>query len=154
MALGLRRSLRPRLIYVPSELMFGFVFVETCYDVLTTYTRATTAAATQVETFFLEALEEVRRRIVNGRQAQYRRAVAEYNMRVREASRNRTKFPKIRYSTCTKRRYFVLFIRRCPCRTNALYARVSTIIFVVVWITRYRGIVSSFYSSAAARGGC
>eukprot|EP00903_Cladosiphon_okamuranus_P009004 g8613.t1 len=50
----------------------------------------------EVETFFLEALEEVRRRIVDGRQAQYRRAVAEYNMRVREASRNRTKFPKIR----------------------------------------------------------
>ncbi|CAM9681580.1 unnamed protein product [Pylaiella littoralis] len=50
----------------------------------------------QVETFFLEALQEVRQRIVNGRQAQYRRAVVEYNMRVREASRNRTKFPKIR----------------------------------------------------------
>lgn len=45
----------------------------------------------------MEALEEVRRRIVNGRQEQYRRAVVEYNMRVREASRNRTKFPKIRY---------------------------------------------------------
>ncbi|CAM9750128.1 unnamed protein product, partial [Hapterophycus canaliculatus] len=50
----------------------------------------------EVETFFLEALEEVRRRIVNGRQQQYRRAVAEYNLRVREASRHRTKFPKIR----------------------------------------------------------
>lgn len=50
-----------------------------------------------METFFLEALEEVRRRIVNGRQERYRRAVVEYNMRVREASRNRTKFPKIRY---------------------------------------------------------
>lgn len=44
----------------------------------------------------MEALEEVRRRIVNGRQVQHRRAVAEYNMRVREASRNKTKFPKIR----------------------------------------------------------
>ena len=55
----------------------------------------------QVETFFLEALEEVKRRIVNGRQAQYRRAVSEYNKRVRESSRNRTKFPKIRYLVYT-----------------------------------------------------
>lgn len=62
----------------------------------TTQQRERTPAAPQVETFFLEALGEVRRRIVNGRQAQYRRAVAEYNMRVREASRNKTKFPKIR----------------------------------------------------------
>lgn len=57
----------------------------------------TTFIGVKLETFFLEALEEVRRRIVNGRQAQYRRAVAEYNMRVREASRHNTKFPKIRY---------------------------------------------------------
>ncbi|CAM9838441.1 unnamed protein product, partial [Ectocarpus fasciculatus] len=49
-----------------------------------------------VETFFLEALEEVRRYIINRRQKQYRRAVVEYNLRVREASRNQTKFPKIR----------------------------------------------------------
>ncbi|CAN0586170.1 unnamed protein product, partial [Ectocarpus sp. 12 AP-2014] len=51
----------------------------------------------KVETFFLEALEEVRRYIVDRRQKQYRRAVVEYNLRVREASRNQTKFPKIRY---------------------------------------------------------
>eukprot|EP00904_Undaria_pinnatifida_P006154 jgi/Undpi1/2669/HiC_scaffold_13.g06047.m1 len=50
----------------------------------------------EVETFFLEALEEVKRRIVNGRQEKYRRAVVEYNKRVRDSSRNRTKFPKIR----------------------------------------------------------
>ncbi|CBN75068.1 sideroflexin 2 [Ectocarpus siliculosus] len=50
----------------------------------------------EVETFFLEALEEVRRYIVDRRQKQYRRAVMEYNLRVREASRNQTKFPKIR----------------------------------------------------------
>lgn len=50
----------------------------------------------EVETFFLEALEEVKQRIVSDRRARYRRAVAEYNMRVREASRNKTKFPKIR----------------------------------------------------------
>ncbi|CAN0140295.1 unnamed protein product, partial [Ectocarpus sp. 4 AP-2014] len=50
----------------------------------------------EVETFFLEALEEVRRYIVDRRQKQYRRAVVEYNLRVREASRNQTKFPKIR----------------------------------------------------------
>lgn len=51
----------------------------------------------QVETFFLEALEEVKQNIVDGRHELYRRAVAEYNLRVREASRNKTIFPKLRY---------------------------------------------------------
>lgn len=64
--------------------------------VLSPFLRLSMHTTKQVETFFLEALQEVRQRIVNGRQAQYRRAVVEYNMRVREASRNRTKFPKIR----------------------------------------------------------
>lgn len=52
--------------------------------------------AWQVETFFLEALEEVKTHIVNDRRTRYRRAVAEYNMRLREASQSKTKFPKIR----------------------------------------------------------
>ncbi|CAN0309714.1 unnamed protein product, partial [Ectocarpus sp. 4 AP-2014] len=59
----------------------------------------------KVETFFLEALEEVRRYIVDRRQKQYRRAVVEYNLRVREASRNQTKFQKIRY--CCSRHLYI-----------------------------------------------
>ncbi|CAM9565288.1 unnamed protein product [Ascophyllum nodosum] len=51
----------------------------------------------EVETFFLEALEETKRRIIDGQQARRRRAVAEdNNVGTRDSNNHRTIFPKIR----------------------------------------------------------
>lgn len=50
---------------------------------------------TEVESFFLEALQEVRGRILLERKASHRKAMLDYNSKMREATRVGGKFPKI-----------------------------------------------------------
>lgn len=58
----------------------------------------------QVETFMLEALEDVKRQITNYRQAEYRKAVAEYNQRLRDGSPDKGHLPNIRWAVAIKPR--------------------------------------------------